>query len=142
MDAIQALFLALKLPLLRDDNARRAALAAQYLSGLQTLRDARGTVEKSPVPEALVPDAPGISAWHALVVKSPQRAALMRRLRERGVGHQIYYPAALPDLPAWKAFARRDCPVARALARTGLALPLHPGLRKAEIADILGALNP
>jgi dTDP-4-amino-4,6-dideoxygalactose transaminase len=131
MDAIQAQFLTLKLPRLREDNARRAEVAARYLDKL----DGHG------MPEPLLPDGRGLSAWHAFIVKSPQRAALIRKLREPGIGHQIYYPATLPDLPAYRKFSHHDCPVARELARTALALPLHPALRKADTTAVLRALT-
>jgi dTDP-3-amino-3,4,6-trideoxy-alpha-D-glucose transaminase len=132
MDAVQALFLSLKLPALAADNARRAGAALRYLRGL----DGRD------MPEALFPDGRGLSAWHAFLVKTPRRAALIRRLREQGIGHQVYYPAALPDLPAFKKFSRHDCPVARELARTAVALPLHAGLRRADVAAVIAALAP
>jgi dTDP-3-amino-3,4,6-trideoxy-alpha-D-glucose transaminase len=140
MDALQATFLSLKLPELAAGNARRAAVADRYIKGLG------GSGES--VPEPLIPDARGISAWHACVVHSPERAALIRRLKARKIGHQIYYPAALPDLPAFREFvkkaagARDDFPVARELARTGFAIPLHPDLRPQAVTEVLAALTP
>jgi len=144
MDAVQALFLTHKLPYLRDDNARRAALAVRLLAQLDACRDAAGGAHAHP----LRPDARGTSSWHAFVVKAPQRAALFKRLKERGIGHQVYYPAVLPDLPAYRGFVRGgfaradDVPVARALARACLALPLHPALTVAQGRAITGALAP
>jgi dTDP-4-amino-4,6-dideoxygalactose transaminase len=134
MDAVQALFLTHKLPLLRSDNARRAALAAQITGSLW--RDASLT--------PLLPDARGESAWHALVVKSSRRASFMKDLKTQGIGHQVYYPAALPDLTVYKPFARRgdDFAAARALARSCVALPLYPALTATHTKTLIKALAP
>lgn len=135
MDAVQALFLTHKLPRLRADNERRARHARTLI---RTLNEDGAEV----LP--LLPDARGTSAWHAFVIQSSRRAALAARLTARGIGHQVYYPAALPDLPAFRAFvphARRgDFPAARALARAALALPLHPALTHADTAAIVRAV--
>jgi dTDP-4-amino-4,6-dideoxygalactose transaminase len=131
MDALQALFLSLKLPRLGRDNARRASIAAGFLKAL----DGSGTLR------ALVPSADGVSAWHAFVVavSGETRAAFLRHLDAAGIGHQIYYPRALPALKAFKAFAV-TCPAAEDLARRVVALPLHPGLDAAQQARIRAAL--
>jgi dTDP-4-amino-4,6-dideoxygalactose transaminase len=133
MDAVQALFLTHKLPLLRADNEKRARLAAQITGSLWR--------ENTLVP--LLPDARGESAWHALVVRTSRRAALVQELKSRGIGHQIYYPAALPDLKVYTPFARRGdgFGTARALARACIALPLHPALKKSEMDAVIAALD-
>jgi dTDP-4-amino-4,6-dideoxygalactose transaminase len=133
MDAVQALFLTHKIPLLRADNARRASVAARILGALETPE----THQADLVP--LRPDARGASAWHALVVRAARRAPLMKALTARGIGHQVYYPTALPDLKVYKAFTRRgdDFPAARALARTALTLPLHPALTRTDIETMI-----
>lgn len=129
--AMHALFLSLKLPFLEDDNARRAAVAARYLRALRERPDR--------IP--LLPSPHGNSAWHAFVVKARRRAGFTRHLREHKIGHRIYYPAALPDLPAFAAFTRADCPAARELARTVVALPLHAGLGAAEARAVCGVIK-
>lgn len=181
MDAVQALFLTHKLPFLREDNARRAVLAAHIAKALTRLdvkaltpldmkAPARphgkalagpdtGADRAAPFPAcvALRPDVRGTSSWHACVVRTPQRAVLVKRLKERGIGHQIYYPAALPDLPVYRDLMGNiagngagrekagvhggDVPVARALARTCVALPLHPALTAAHRRALLEALT-
>jgi dTDP-4-amino-4,6-dideoxygalactose transaminase len=137
MDAVQALFLTHKLPLLRAGNARRAEIAARVMATL----DKPETNEAAIIP--LRPDARGASAWHALVVKTARRATFTQALKARGIGHQVYYPAALPDLAAYKPFARRgdDFPAARALARTAVALPLHPALTRADVETLILAAS-
>ncbi len=132
LNAVQALFLGLKLPSLAADNTRRTAIAARYLRVL------RGNPDIVP----LTPAREGRSAWHAFVVRARNRAAFAAQLDARGIGHQVYYPAALPDLPVYRAPERVECPVARALARTVVALPLHAGLRDSDVRAMCDALVP
>lgn len=136
MDALHAAFLGLKLPGLARANARRAAIAARYLRALE------GRSSLTP----LRPDARGVSAWHAFVVRAASsagpanRKALAGHLEALGIGHQIYYPKALPDLPVFGK-PSGDWPVARELARTALALPLHAGLDGPAVARVEAALR-
>jgi dTDP-4-amino-4,6-dideoxygalactose transaminase len=133
MDALQALFLSLKLPRLARDNARRASIAAGFLKALEDSKTLR----------ALAPSRlEGVSAWHAFVVAvsgGRTRAAFLRHLGAAGIGCQIYYPRALPALKAFRSRSRRF-PAADDLARCVVAIPLHPGLDVAQQARIRAAL--
>ncbi len=168
MDAVHALFLTHKLPHLREDNARRATVADRVLKALAPATGLAGSATASATMRLearldtrphtrldmrllpLRPDARGTSSWHALVVKTPERAAFVKRLKMHGIGHQIYYPAALPDLPVYRDLARPgntgahggDVPVALALARTCVALPLHPAMTAAQVRALIAALAP
>lgn len=150
MDAVQALFLTHKLPFLRADNARRTALAARLGETLASLSARSPESGRTPRLIPLHPDARGTSSWHAFVVKATgaaARAALVKRLKDGGVGHQVYYPAALPDLPVYRPHApagtarHAACDVARTLARTGLALPLHPAMTMTQLRGVAEAVT-
>jgi dTDP-3-amino-3,4,6-trideoxy-alpha-D-glucose transaminase len=130
MDALHAAFLRLKLPGLQGANARRAAVAARYLRAL----------EGHPSLVPLRPDARGVSAWHAFVVRAPNRRAFARHLDAQGVGHQVYYPKALPDLPVFGK-ATGAFPGARELARSVIALPLHAHLGAPAEARVRATLR-
>ena len=135
MDALHALFLSLKLPRLARDNARRASIAAGFL---KTLRSASL--------QALEPSKEGLSAWHAFVVRvsgGKTRAALLRHLDKAGIGYQVYYPRALPALKAFRTSKAGSAafPAAEELARSVVALPLHPNLNAAQQARIHAALS-
>src|SRR5690606_9516582 len=137
----------------RADNARRTALAARLDAGITEA----GAPETGRAPRLvpLRPDTRGTSSWHAFVVKAARRAelpAIFKRLNAEGVGHQVYYPAALPDLPVYRQAVaagrggapsgRVDVPVARALARTCVALPLHPAMTRTELRAVIAATAP
>ncbi len=131
MDAVQALFLSLKLPGLAAANLRRAAIARRYLRALSLRPDL--------IP--LRPSAEGVSAWHAFVIRARRRAAFARYLDQRGIGQRVYYPATLPGLKPFRAFARGRYPAAEELARTAIALPLHAGLTQKAVGLIAAALR-
>jgi dTDP-4-amino-4,6-dideoxygalactose transaminase len=84
----------------------------------------------------LRPTSQGKSAWHAFVVRSPFREKMIQALNRKKIGHQIYYPAALPSIKLFRKFSKGRYPVAEELARTAVALPLHSGLEAGEIATI------
>lgn len=131
MDAIQALFLDLKLDSLSQNNGRRTAIAGRYLEALRN----------NPQLTPLEPSPAGTSAWHAFVVRAKKRNAFVGQLERRKIGHQLYYPAALPALKPFRPFAKKDYPVARELARCCVALPLYPELREEAIAAVVKVLS-
>lgn len=133
MDAIQALFLSLKLPSLAADNERRVRIASRYLKALQN--------NPSLIPLMPSREDTARSAWHAFVVRVKKRKDFLRFLEKEGIGNQVYYPATLPSLKPFRAFARDRYPVAEELARSCVALPLHPGLKESEVAKIVTALK-
>lgn len=84
------------------------------------------------------------SAWHLYVVQIDwarlglDRAAVMARLRQAGIGTQVLYIPVYwhPYYRARYDHARGDCPVAEMYYNHALALPLHSGLSDAEQAHV------
>ncbi|TCP57064.1 dTDP-4-amino-4,6-dideoxygalactose transaminase [Tamaricihabitans halophyticus] len=91
--------------------------------------------------------------WHQYTVRvtpdaTVDRAELAAKLAERGVGTGIYYPRLVFDYPCYQRHPRvmaESMPVAEAIARQALSLPVHPALDKSdvdkivhEVRDILG----
>lgn len=113
--------------------ARRAALAALY-------RDALAGVPGVRVQGAGAPAAGRV--WQSLVVRLERDAEPVRAaLHAAGVGagiaahaltRQAFHRRVRPDAPA--------CPVAEALARTTLALPLFDEMSDGDVAFAAGAL--
>ena len=125
LDTIQAVVLIEKLPLLEDWNRQRRDAADRYrraLAGLETLTLPLVPAGSEPV-------------WHLFVVRVPDRDALARFLAARGIATGRHYPEPPHLTPAYAqlGFARGDFPVAEALARDGLSLPLYPGITPAQI---------
>ncbi len=87
LDTMQATILLVKLPLLEQWNAARAAIADYYLNHLA---DLKGIV----LPKVM---QGGISVWNQFTVRilSGQRDRVQSFLKSRGVGTMVYYPIPL-----------------------------------------------
>jgi dTDP-4-amino-4,6-dideoxygalactose transaminase len=133
LDTIQALALLHKLPHLDGWTAARRAIAAHYTAELAGVGDLRLPV----VPPGSEP------VWHLYVVRTADPAALAVFLAERGVGSGRHYPEP-PHLS--EAYARLDnrpgaFPVAEALSREALSLPLFPGMTEAQLDAVVHAVK-
>ena len=126
-DELQAAILRAKLPQLNDWNSRRQELAAMYEERL------RGIV---PV-QATQPWAE--HARHLFVVLVENRDAIRDRLRRKGIGVGIHYPAACHQQPGWTG-RRPRLPVSEALAGAALTLPLYPELGEAGVEHVCDEL--
>ncbi|WP_374248667.1 DegT/DnrJ/EryC1/StrS family aminotransferase [Thermomonas sp.] len=131
LDPIQAAVLRVKLKHLDDWNARRAAIARQYLEGL-----AGGGLVLPQVPEWANP------AWHLFVVRHPQRDALQARLTEAGVGSLIHYPIPPHRQAAYAeaGFAADAFPLANRMADAVLSLPMGPHLSVQQAERVIEVL--
>jgi dTDP-4-amino-4,6-dideoxygalactose transaminase len=132
LDTIQAIVLFEKLPLLDEWNRQRRAAARFYsdaLSGLDGLR----------LPAELEGSE---SVWHLYVVRVSDPERLAEFLAERGIQTGRHYPEPAHLSPAYRhlGFAAGDFPVAEALAREALSLPLYPGISEAQLEHVCGAI--
>ena len=116
---------------------RRRALAALYDAALADLAPLVRPVGRMPG---------GRTAWHLYPVlidfaSAPvDRAALMGRLAERGIGTQIHYrPVHLQ--PYYRdRYGEADLPGARAYSDRCLTLPLFPAMADDDVARVVDAL--
>ncbi|HLH38033.1 MAG TPA: DegT/DnrJ/EryC1/StrS family aminotransferase [Bryobacteraceae bacterium] len=128
LDAIQAAVLAVKLKYLDQWSDRRASNAALYLR----LFDEH---QSSVIPPRPAPYQTR-HIFHQFVVRCPRdRDEVQMRLRSEGVASEVYYPLALHEQPCFAdlGYKRGDFPVSEELARTVLALPVHPDLSESQI---------
>jgi dTDP-4-amino-4,6-dideoxygalactose transaminase len=132
LDTIQALVLSHKLPLLDGWNEERRAAAAFYAEGLDGIGDLR-----------LPPAAVGSPVWHLYVVRTTDPTALALFLRERGIGTGRHYPEAVHLTEAYAHLGYRpgDFPVAEALSRECLSLPVFPGIAEAQLAAVVDGVR-
>ena len=132
LDPIQAAALRVKLAHLDEWNARRSALARQYLDGLV---DSGLTLPK--VPEWAEP------VWHLFVVRHPQRDALQQRLNEAGVGNLIHYPIPPHKQQAYveAGFGVDSFPLASRMADEVLSLPIGPHQTTEQAGAVIAAVR-
>jgi len=129
LDSIQALVLGQKLPLLDGWNDERRAAARYYAAALDGVGDLR-----------LPPVAPGSNpVWQLYVVRTADPEALSAFLRERaiGTGHHYPDPVHLTQAYARLGYRRGQFPVAEALARECLSLPIFPGIREEQLEAVV-----
>lgn len=132
LDELQAALLRVKLPHLDADNNRRRQVAQRYLAGLAG-------------PGLVLPSVPSFTTpvWHLFVVRHPQRDALAQRLAAAGVGTVIHYPVPPHLQPAYAGLglAPGCLPIAEALHREVLSLPMGPTQTAAQTDAVIAAVN-
>ena len=133
LDALQAAFIAAKLPEIEALNARRREHAARYEVGFAELVS-RGILRTPGLVDGHV--------YHQYVVHSRDRDRLAKALAAQGIETGVYYPSPLHLQPALAALGHREgaFPVAEAACREGLALPVHPWLDEGQQARVIEAV--
>ena len=132
LDELQAAILRVKLPRLNGWNARRADIAAQYSIGLVG----------SPV------ELPRIASgnnhiFHVYALLTDRRDELQQFLADRGVPTIIYYPRPLhlQKVYADCGWREGDFPVAEAVSKRILPLPMYPELTDEQIDYVVGVVK-
>jgi dTDP-4-amino-4,6-dideoxygalactose transaminase len=130
LDAVQAVVLSAKLPLLdRWLDGRRAVVAAYR-------------EQTADLPIRMVEPAAGVqSAWHLLVARVAERDRVRAELAENGVETGIHYPVPCPEQPGFVQFAEGSYEVASGTARQILSLPLHPHMTADEVDIVCRVLS-
>jgi dTDP-4-amino-4,6-dideoxygalactose transaminase len=125
LDTIQAIVLVEKLAHLEGWNRQRRDAAHVYTSALSGIEGLRLPGES--------PDSE--SVWHLYVVRTSDPVRLADFLAERGIQTGRHYPEPAHLSPAYRdlGFAPGDFPVAEALAREALSLPIYPGIEQAQL---------
>jgi dTDP-4-amino-4,6-dideoxygalactose transaminase len=133
LDELQAAFLSVKLATLDADNAARRAIAARYDA---LLADTPGLVLPQ-VPEWAEP------VWHLYVVRHAKRDVLAARLAEAGIGTIVHYPVAphLQQAYAELGYKEGDFPIAEAIHREVLSLPMGPGMTAEHVEQVAAAVR-
>lgn len=133
LDELQAAFLRVKLAKLDEWNGRRQELAALYLAGLAGNKQ----LVLPFVPEWCKP------VWHLFVVRCSTRDALQKHLQEVGVATMIHYPipphlqGAYLDLNIGEG----SLPIAEAIHRDVLSLPIGPSMSMSDATTVIVAAN-
>jgi dTDP-4-amino-4,6-dideoxygalactose transaminase len=132
LDEVRACALVEKLPFLEEWNRKRIANGMYYNQRLADL------------PLVLPPtDGSGDHIFHQYVIRTKERDTLQAFLKEKGIGSGIYYPIPLHLQPCFSylGYKEGDFEVAEDAARTSLALPIFPELKKVEKDYILDSLR-
>ena len=133
LDELQAAFLLVKLKYLDKWNEERQAVAAMYMSLLDS------------VPGIILPKVISESShiFHQFVIRTEKRDELKLYLQKCGVNTMIHYPVpphlqkAYSDL----GFKKGDFSVAEEIANTCLSLPVYPGLKNGSVEYIANSVK-
>ena len=125
LDALQAVILRVKLPLLGEWNKRRREIAQLYqelLSGyVETPRQSPGAYH----------------VFHQYTVRSQNRDQLARHLQAQQVQSAVYYARPVHLQPAYTHLAQAgSLPQAEKAALEVLSLPIHPFLTDLEVEQV------
>ena len=143
LDELQAAFLRVKLRHLDEWNARRSAIAKQYLDQLSILNSQLFSISGF----QLLPSVPNWASpvWHLFVIRHPQRDALQKHLTDNGIQTIIHYPIP-PHLSgayrkAESGKQRVEMNIAEQLANEVLSLPIGPHMPPEHVVIVCQALR-
>jgi dTDP-4-amino-4,6-dideoxygalactose transaminase len=136
MDELQAAFLRVKLRKLDEWNARRTAIAEQYLSQLSDFNF------------QILPTVPAWASpvWHLFVIRHPRRDELQQHLTDHGIQTIIHYPIP-PHLSGAYSELRSPSsvlpplPIAEQLASEVLSLPIGPHMPADAVEQVVSAIR-
>lgn len=134
LDALQCALLRVKLPHLPGYCAARQRHAAFYSENLAKVA---GLI----LPRAA---AHNDHIWNQYTLRVPgpgRRDALRDHLKQRGIGHEIYYPLPLHQQTCFAHLPRVTLPVAEQLACEVLSIPVFPELTERERYDVVEAVT-
>ena len=133
LDTLQALVLLHKLPLLDDWNGQRRVAARYYSEVLEGV----GDLTLPHVPPGSEP------VYHLYEIRTVDPDDLAAFLRSRGITTGRHYPEPphLTQAYGWLGHSPGAFPVAEALARELLSLPLYPGIAEEQLAAVVDAIG-
>jgi dTDP-4-amino-4,6-dideoxygalactose transaminase len=129
LDAIQAAVLRVKLRYLDAWTAARRKNAETYREYLPP--GVHSPAEKI-----------GKHVYNQFVILHPRRDALMKHLKEQGIGCEVYYPLPLHLQKCFEDLGHRpgDFPASERAARESLAVPIYPELTSQRIRRVCDSI--
>lgn len=140
LDTIQAAILLVKLKAFRDYELNDINdIASLYTHEFKK----RGMEAKISLP--LVKEG-YLSSWAQYTVQLPDgadRALIQQKLKEQGIPTMVYYMKPMHRQGAYAGTysAEADCPVTERLCEKVLSLPIHPYMKKDQVAEVVKALE-
>jgi len=133
LDSLQAAVLAAKLPHLESWSAARRLNAEFYSKAFADLDGVR-------VP---VIEPQNESIYNQYTLRVDRRDALQQYLKEKGIGHAVYYPLPLHLQPcfAYLGYKEGDFPESEQAAREVISLPVYPELTASQRDEVVSTVR-
>jgi len=133
LDALQALVLARKLRHLDAWNDQRRSVARMYWEALHGV----GDLELPPVPDGSEP------VWHLYVVRTGAPDDLAAFLHTHRIASGRHYPVPPHLSAAYErlGYGEGAFPVAEAISREGISLPIFPGITESQVSRVVEAVR-
>jgi dTDP-4-amino-4,6-dideoxygalactose transaminase len=132
LDALQAAILQVKLPHLKEWNAKRREAAETYNQLLQSVESVRTPFEPKW----------SKAVFHLYVICVRDRDDLQKHLTKNNIGTGLHYPIPLHLQKGYAHLGYRegDFPVTERLAQEILSLPMYPQMHKEQLEQVVQAL--
>lgn len=130
LDALQAVFLNIKLPDLDTDNYQRRLVAKQYLKRIVN-------------PKISLPfyDGSENHVFHVFVVQVENRVEFIDYLRKHEVETLIHYPIPPHKQKALNSYSELELPITEAIHKNVVSIPISPIMLESDINKIITVLN-
>lgn len=130
LDAIQAAVVSCKLPFLDKWHEQRAANAAYYGEKFSEA----GLLDKITLPVVMPGTTRHVFNQYSIRVAGGRRDELVQKLRDAGVGCDIYYPKSMEVQDCFKylGYTDQDFPVTQKLCKEILSIPIYPELKREQ----------
>ncbi|WPR73251.1 DegT/DnrJ/EryC1/StrS family aminotransferase [Flavobacterium sp. NG2] len=130
LDELQAAFLNVKLPSLKQENERRMTIAKQYL----------GKIKNAKIKLPFW-DFSNNHVFHLFVIRTKERAELQQFLLDKGIQTVIHYPIPPHKQKALKQWSQLSLPVTEKIHKEVLSLPISPAMTDEEVRFVIENLN-
>ena len=133
LDALQAVVLSAKLPMLSSWSAARRKNAAYYDAAFADVEGVR-TPTIDPANESI---------YNQYTVRVARREDLQAHLKTKGIGSAIYYPLSLHLQPCFEylGLKRGAYPESEKATKEVISLPVYPELQQSQLDEVIEAVR-